>query len=119
MEADVEFSEAQIEAVRQAFPAEWAKVRQGEDSSDWAHDCLTRRAETVDEVFAWGPGEPFGVRICGVPGAYFVHANESDDVGAFTTLEEAREGRESAFAGVKLFETAEAAQAYAEEHGYC
>lgn len=119
MEADVKFSEAQIEAVRRAFPADWAAIRQGEDPSDWANDCLTWRAETVEEVFGWGAGEPFGVRICGIPGAYFVRANEFDNVGIFTTIEEAREGRDWAFAGLELFDTEDAAQAYAEEQGYC
>lgn len=112
-------TEAHVEAVRRAFPADWLERKDGEAPEDWASDCLTRRAETVEEVFAWGAGEPFGVRIRGVQGAYFVEANEFDNVGMFSTLEEARHGRDWAFGDLGLFPTEEAVWAHAEASGYC
>ena len=33
---------------------------------------------------------PYPICICGVPGAYYVEAFEHDDIGLFSTLEEAR-----------------------------
>ena len=111
-------SKDHIEAVRRAFPADWLEREDSEAPQDWASDCLSWRAETVEEIFGWGDGEPFGVRIRGVPGAYFVEANEFDNVGMFSTLEEAREGRDQAYSGLDLFPTKEEVWAHAEERGY-
>jgi hypothetical protein len=112
----MDLTHAQIEAVRKAIPEEWDGCLE-DDRVDHALDLLSAAPE-VDVVYAWGPGEPYAVSVCGVPGAYVVKACEFDDVGAFSTLKEAREAREDAWAGVDLFDAEEDVWSYAREQGF-
>lgn len=61
-----------------------------DDLHDACSDVLFNDAPLVESFEAAQSNGPYLVSILGVPGAYFVTAQEFSPVGAFSTLEEAR-----------------------------
>lgn len=59
-------------------------------ASEALHDC----GLVVESYEAEQDKGAYGINIIGVPGAYYVEAPEYDEMGAFDTLEEARNALE-------------------------
>lgn len=113
----MKFTKDQLAAVQVAFPSEWDADEAEADAESLAVDILSG-SEAVDELYAWGPGEPYAISIRGVPGAYFATAPEYDEIGVFSTVEEALKGVEERWDGICLFASEEDAWAAAEREGF-
>lgn len=105
----IDLSRKQIDAVRSdpvlgpgvataiGDPSLLAKPTDSLTDSEWdrlddaCSDTLFNDAPLVESFEAAQSNGPYPVSILGVPGSYFVTANEYAPAGAFSTLEEARE----------------------------
>ena len=110
-------NQAQIRAVMLGLPdvgrpggEPWTK-----DDACWA---LVGAAPTVSELYAWGPGEPYAIRIMGVPGAYIVVANAFDPHGLFSSQDEAVAAAHEHWPGVELFQSEDEVWEYAKQEGF-
>jgi len=113
---DMTLTKEQIEAIRKAFPDAWDTEDESEPCEFGIRDLLSGTPE-VEIAFAWGAGEPYPISIYGVPGAYYASAPEFDDLGVFSTLEDARRGMDERWDGVCLFGTEEEAWSWAKAEG--
>ncbi len=111
------FTKDQIEAVRRAYPDDWDAVGDGLDECSRAHDALND-APVVETHFAWGANDTYRVVVRGVPGAYFVSAIDFDEIGVFSTVDEARAARRDFWCMAGVFETDEDAWAFAKSNGW-
>ncbi len=59
-------------------------------SCDEIYDVWQSYSPVVEDFDAEQSKGTYSVQICGVPGAYYVRANEYDDEGPFTNLKDAR-----------------------------
>jgi hypothetical protein len=92
---------------RRRAPALIAELREGyqgrEADRDELEECIRYALSEETLVAAYEaegfPDPTFSINICGVKEAYFVQANEFDDVGWFTTLADARDYVESKWCG--------------------
>ena len=114
----MKITNGQIAAVRKGFPHRWIEESGADDPVSAATELLTCSAPCVDVLYAWGPGEPYAISICGVSGAYVVQACEFDPVGVFSSIEEACDSRTEEWAGVDLFATEAEVWAHASAMGF-
>ncbi len=110
-------SATQIAAVRRAFPDAFVGTSEA-DVEDVAKDALRNNATGVRKVWAWGADEPYSIHIRGVPGAYFVSANEIDPAGVVSTRREADALLEEVCDGIVLFRSERAAVSGARRLGW-
>jgi hypothetical protein len=62
---------------------------QMDEVRDACEEALINDAPVVEELLAEQSKGVYPIQICGVPGAYFVHAQEFDREGLFSTLDDA------------------------------
>jgi hypothetical protein len=109
----LEFTREQIDAVRKdpllardvesrlAAPSIVNKPASDLSDNEWdilndaCYEALTSEAPVIETFDAEQSKGTYSVTIRGVPGAYFYSAIEFEDVGLFSTLEEARGDAES------------------------
>lgn len=112
------FTSEQVEAVRRAYPDAWDdRESEGEDSWVVAEAAL-RDAPLLDRRFSWGAYDPIHVDVHGVLGAYYIRAIELDDIGVFSTLDEALNAATDFFECAGLFATEEELLAFAQSKGW-